>query len=102
LRFAYWVWHTHFVFVQLATLAQAANLVLFQLTQAPLAPALPDPAQDRKDEFHHTALVPQLGTDLGPSALLCKGARGKVGGAHVVLRALGDVEMIETGLGSVQ
>src|SRR5262249_1927262 len=52
LRFSCRVWRTHFMFVQLATFARAANLLLFKLTKALLAPALTDPDQDGEDQFH--------------------------------------------------
>jgi len=40
--------------------------------------------------------------DLGAAPLLFKGALGQVGGAHVLLMALGNVEVIETGFAIVE
>ena len=90
------------MFVQLSTLTQAANLLLLKFTKTLLAPALTDPDQDRKDEFHHTALVPEMGDNLRPSPFFLKGPLGEVRGAHVLLMPLGNVEMIETGLSIVE
>src|SRR5215510_9631086 len=101
LRFGFWVWHPHFMVVEFAPLPQAADLLLFKLTKALLAPALTDPQPDRKDQLHHAAFVPQVGNNLGAAALLLKGALRQVRGADILLMTLGDIEVVETGFGSV-
>ncbi len=61
---------THCLFVQLEPPAQAANLVLFHLTETLLPPAVVDPDQHAIDEIHQTALRKERGNHLGPSRFL--------------------------------
>src|SRR5262245_12707623 len=75
--------------------------MLFKLTKTLLPPALTDPNQDGKDEFHDAPFVPQGRNDFGASPLLFKGAFGEIGGADILLVALGDVEVVETGFALV-
>ena len=76
-----------------------ANLLLLQFTTTFLAPAVTDPNQDPKDEIDPTLLAPERGNDLGAAPLFHKRPLHQIGGPDILLMALRDGEMIETGRG---
>ena len=97
------VWVTCLIlFVQLELHAQVANLLLLQFTKTLLAPAVTDSNQHPKDEIDQTPLALEMGNDLGPAPFFHKRPLHQIGGAPIVLIALWDGEVIETGLGTIK
>jgi hypothetical protein len=88
---------THLLFVERELFAQAANLLLFKFTETFLAPPLTDANQHAIDQHHDTAFLPQVGNDFGAPAFFDKRALHEIGRAHLLLMALGNRQMIETG-----
>src|SRR5262245_50475611 len=85
--------------LELELTAPPAHLRLCKLTATLLAPPFTNAEHDREDQFHHASFIPQMRNDLGASALFCKRPLGQIGRADSLLMPLGDVELIETGLG---
>ena len=101
MRFSCSLYRTHFGFVQLEPPAQAANLLLFKLPKTLLPPASADPDQDPENPVHQTSLSEELGDDFGAPALFDKGPLHEIRSADIWLMALGNREVIETGLGII-
>ena len=72
-------------------------MTLFELVELFLPPALTHADEHGKDQFHHTAFIPQMRNDLRPPPVLFKSAFRQVRRAHILAMACGHLQMIETG-----
>ena len=93
--------HRHPGLIQTSRLPSGPHVMLLELTELFLAPALTHADEYGKDQLHSTGLVPEMRNDFGPTPFLCKGPFRQVRRAHILAMPCGHLQVIETGLGIV-